>query len=65
MEGLRVYPGEVLRGEPEVEGDPKMVGDKGEASHREAKPPLPEYHVGIVGSRTLSRIIAGEKFENV
>ena len=59
-EGLRVHPGE-----PKAELDPKVVGDKGEAFHRETRHPPPEYHVGIVGSQTIPRTTAGEKLENI
>ena len=59
VEGLQVHLEEVLRREPKVEGD------KGEASHREARHPSPKYHIGIVGSRTIPRTIAEEKLENV
>ena len=65
VEGLRVYPEEVLRGESKVEGDPKVEEDREEVVHREARPPLPEYRVDIVGSRTIPRITVREKFESV
>ena len=59
VKGLRVYPGEVLR------GDPKMEEDREEVVHREVRPPLPEHRVDIVGSRTIPRITVGEKVGSV
>ena len=59
VDGLQEHVEKVLRGEP------KVKGDRREMSHREARHPPPEYHVGIVENRIIPRIIDGEKLENV
>ena len=59
VKGLRVHRGEVLRREP------KMEEDKEEVFHREARPPLPECRVDIIGNRTIPRITTGGKLGSV
>ena len=58
VEDLRVHREEVLRGEPQVEGD------RGEVSRRKARHPSPEYRVGTVGNLTIPRIIVGERLKS-
>ena len=59
VEGLRVHRGEVFRGEAKVEED------RGKVLPREARHPLPEYRVDIVGNQTIPKITVGEKLESV
>ena len=42
-----------------------MEEDRREVVHREARPPLPEYHVGIVENQTIPRTTIGEKLGSV